>query len=129
MSQVGWSNESFAIALTYINWETDAIVGVELLQNVGIAIVCIFVTTLITLGRYIIMIRSMTCLTCRKLARLGVCDAVCAAHLCGRGRLHALVGHHHRDNLHEHRHHQCRAVCGLLCSHHAWLSHNTWIKE
>ena len=60
MSQVGWSNESFAIALTYINWETDAIVGVELLQNVGIAIVCIFVTTLITLGRYIIMIRSMT---------------------------------------------------------------------
>ena len=52
MSQVGWSNESFAIALTYINWETDAIVGVELLQNVGIAIVCIFVTTLITLGSW-----------------------------------------------------------------------------
>ena len=48
--QVPWSNSSFAIALTYINWETDAIVGVELLQNVGIAIVCIFVTTLITLG-------------------------------------------------------------------------------
>ena len=48
--KVGWSNDSFAIALTYINWETDAIVGVELLQNVGIAIVCIFVTTLITLG-------------------------------------------------------------------------------
>ena len=49
--KVGWSNDSFAIALTYINWETDAIVGVELLQNVGIAIVCIFVTTLITLGK------------------------------------------------------------------------------
>ena len=50
LPQVPWSNSSFAIALTYINWETDAIVGVELLQNVGIAIVCIFVTTLITLG-------------------------------------------------------------------------------
>ena len=55
VSEIPWSNSSFAVALTYINWETDAIVGVELLQNVGIAIVCIFVTTLITLGtQYII---------------------------------------------------------------------------
>ena len=27
VSEIPWSNESFAIALTYINWETDAIVG------------------------------------------------------------------------------------------------------
>ena len=47
-----WSNDSFPIALTYINWETDAIVGVELLQNIGIAIVCIAATTLLTLGSW-----------------------------------------------------------------------------
>ena len=50
VEEVTFSNDSFALSLAYINWETDAIVGVELLQNVGIAIVCIFVTTLITLG-------------------------------------------------------------------------------
>jgi len=66
VSEVGWSNDSFAIALTYINWETDAIVGVELLQNVGIAIVCIFVTTLITLGSWRGSLFVMLCvlLTC-----------------------------------------------------------------
>lgn len=50
VSEIPWSNDSFPIALTYINWETDAIVGGELIRNVGIAIACIFVTTLITLG-------------------------------------------------------------------------------
>ena len=66
VSEVPWSNSSFSIALTYINWETDAIVGIELLRNVGIAIVCIFVTTLITLGSWRGSLFVMLCvlLTC-----------------------------------------------------------------
>jgi len=52
VAETPFSNYSFPIALTYINWETDAIVGVELLRNVGIALICIFATTLMTLGSW-----------------------------------------------------------------------------
>ena len=33
-----FSNDSFALSLAYINWETDAIVGIELIRNIGIAL-------------------------------------------------------------------------------------------
>ena len=33
-----FSNDTFPIALTYINWETDAIVAIELIRNVSIAL-------------------------------------------------------------------------------------------
>jgi len=52
VESVPFSNYSFPIALTYINWKTDSIVGTELLRNVGIALVCIFLTTLATLGSW-----------------------------------------------------------------------------
>jgi hypothetical protein len=52
VEEIGFSNDSFAMALTYINWKTDAVVAVELLRNVGIALVCIFVTTLGFLGSW-----------------------------------------------------------------------------
>ena len=70
VSEIPWSNDSFTMALTYINWETDAIVGVELLQNVGIAIICIFITTLITLGSWRGSLFVMMCvlLTCVDIA-------------------------------------------------------------
>ena len=35
---VRFSNDSFALSLAYINWETDAIVGIELIRNIGIAL-------------------------------------------------------------------------------------------
>ena len=28
-----FSNDSFALSIAYINWETDAIVGIELIRN------------------------------------------------------------------------------------------------
>lgn len=52
VKETPFSNHSFPMALTYINWETDAIVGIELIRNVGIALVCIFVTSLATLGSW-----------------------------------------------------------------------------
>ena len=33
-----FSNSSFPMSLAYVNWETDAIVGIELLRNIGIAL-------------------------------------------------------------------------------------------
>ena len=33
-----FSNDSYPLALTYINWETDAIVGIELIRNVSMAL-------------------------------------------------------------------------------------------
>jgi len=70
VSEIPWTNDSFTMALTYINWETDAIVGIELLQNVGIAIICIFITTLITLGSWRGSLFVMMCvlLTCVDIA-------------------------------------------------------------
>jgi len=66
VKETPFSNHSFPIALTYINWETDAIVGVELIRNVGIALVCIFACTLMTLGSWRGSIFVMMCvlLTC-----------------------------------------------------------------
>ena len=72
VEEVTFSNDSFALSLAYINWETDAIVGIELIRNIGIALgtfgrknicgdrkniycfipACIFVTTLVTLGSW-----------------------------------------------------------------------------
>jgi len=52
VKETTFSNSTFPIALTYINWETDAIVGIELARNMGIAILCIFFTTLMTLGSW-----------------------------------------------------------------------------
>ena len=54
------------MSLAYINWETDAIVGIELVRNIGIALVCIFITTLLTLGSWRGSIFVMMCvlLTC-----------------------------------------------------------------
>lgn len=33
-----FTNSSFPMSLAYVNWETDAIVGTELLRNIGIAL-------------------------------------------------------------------------------------------
>ena len=38
VEEVTFSNDSFALSLAYINWETDAIVGIELIRNIGIAL-------------------------------------------------------------------------------------------
>ncbi|XP_023339853.1 patched domain-containing protein 3 isoform X2 [Eurytemora carolleeae] len=52
VQDAGFSNYSFPMALTYINWKTDAIVGIELFRNIGIALICIFTATLCTLGSW-----------------------------------------------------------------------------
>jgi len=65
-----FSNDSFALSIAYINWETDAIVGIELIRNIGIALACIFVTTLVTLGSWRGSMLVMMCvlLTCTDVA-------------------------------------------------------------
>jgi len=65
-----FSNDSYPLALTYINWETDAIVGIELIRNVSMALACIFVTTLITLGSWR---GSMFVMMCVLFSCLNVC--------------------------------------------------------
>ena len=82
-----FSNSSFPMSLAYVNWETDAIVGIELVRNIGIALgnhfkenngvyiflcpsVCIFITTLVTLGSWRGSLLVMMCvlLTCTDVA-------------------------------------------------------------
>jgi len=66
VKEAEFTNSSFPMSLAYINWETDAIVGIELVRNIGIALVCIFITTLLTLGSWRGSIFVMMCvlLTC-----------------------------------------------------------------
>merc|ERR1712066_400901 len=70
MGETEFSNPSFPMSLAYVNWETDAIVGIELIRNIGIALACIFVTTLITLGSWRGSLLVMMCvlLTCTDVA-------------------------------------------------------------
>ena len=70
VKDIQFSNDSFPMALAYINWETDAIVGIELVRNIGIALACIFVTTLMTLGSWRGSMLVMMCvlLTCTDVA-------------------------------------------------------------
>jgi len=117
VEDTGFSNYSFPIALTYINWKTDAIVGIELFRNIGIALVCIFVTTLVTLGSWRGSMFVMMCvlLTCVDVAgfmhwwgltiditsmniliiSVGLCVDFCAhivhGFLAGKGTRHARV--------------------------------------
>ena len=77
-----FSNDSFALSLAYINWETDAIVGIELIRNIGIAL-----GTNKTPFPLSYSIFSFASLHLRddpdhawQLARLAACDDVCPPH-------------------------------------------------
>ena len=51
--QISFSSFDFSNQFTlqeYSNWETDAVITKELLRNLGIALACVFVTTLILLA-------------------------------------------------------------------------------
>ena len=74
-----FSNDSYPLALTYINWETDAIVGIELIRNVSMAlgdtiIITIIITTIIIIINWetdvIVNIELITDQECQHVFRL-----------------------------------------------------------
>ena len=55
----------FAMALGYATWETDEIISLEIYRNMALAIVCVFITTLVFIGNLsgAILILICVCLT------------------------------------------------------------------
>ena len=51
VEEVTFSNDSFALSLAYINWETDAIVGIELIRNIGIALGTLGAKIFVAIGK------------------------------------------------------------------------------
>ena len=140
-----FSNDSFALSLAYINWETDAIVGIELIRNIGIALGRR--REILNFSRLHFLVLSLHLRDypdhAGQLARVAAGDDVCPAHCSGRGWLHALVrsssnvskhfivtlqvGPHHRHHLHECPDHQRGPLCGLLRPHSARVPH--WPRD
>ena len=134
VEEVTFSNDSFALSLAYINWETDAIVGIELIRNIGIALGTFGAKIFVAIGKIFAVLYSSLYLRddagdAGQLARVAAGDDVRAADHAGRGGLHALVGAHHRHHEHERSHHQRRTLCGLLRTHRAWLPHRARIQR
>ena len=59
------SGKVFAMALGYATWETDEIISIEIYRNMALAIVCVFITTLIFISNFggAVMILFCVCLT------------------------------------------------------------------
>ena len=136
MEEVTFSNDSFALSLAYINWETDAIVGIELIRNIGIALgtfghknICGDRKNILRSMLYFSLYLRDDAGDAGQLARVAAGDDVRVADHAGRGGLHALVGAHHRHHEHERSHHQRRTLCRLLRTHRAWLPHGARIQR
>ena len=53
----------FAMSRDYSDWETDAVITEELLRNLGFAVICVFITTLLLLADFIGSIYVLLCVT------------------------------------------------------------------
>eukprot|EP00095_Tigriopus_kingsejongensis_P000432 maker-scaffold171_size289870-snap-gene-1.38 protein:Tk00432 transcript:maker-scaffold171_size289870-snap-gene-1.38-mRNA-1 annotation:"conserved hypothetical protein" len=56
-----FSSNVFPMTMEYSNWETDQVIEVELYRNLGVSMVCIFVTTLILLANIPASLLVMLC--------------------------------------------------------------------
>ncbi|TRY73596.1 hypothetical protein TCAL_03344, partial [Tigriopus californicus] len=61
ISDQQFSSNVFAMTMEYSNWETDQVIESELYRNLGVSMLCIFVTTLILLANIQASILVMLC--------------------------------------------------------------------
>merc|ERR1711892_1406909 len=47
VAEANFSNRAFPVATEYASWETDEIIGVEAWRNMGISLLCVFLTTVV----------------------------------------------------------------------------------
>ena len=47
VAEANFSNRAFPVGTDYASWETDEIIEVEFWRNMGISLLCVFLTTLI----------------------------------------------------------------------------------
>ena len=59
----------------YAAWETDEIIGFELWRNLGLALVCVFVITLILLANIQICLMVLLCVTLTLVSFICQCEA------------------------------------------------------
>jgi len=47
VAEANFSNRAFPVGTEYASWETDEIIGVEAWRNMGISLLCVFITTVV----------------------------------------------------------------------------------
>ena len=67
---IGFSGNVFPMAREYSNWETNEVIMTELLRNLGLALACVFVTTLVLLAD---VLGSVYVLACVLLSLVDLC--------------------------------------------------------
>ena len=58
---LGGNGDVFAITKDYAAWETDVIISHEMYKNIGTAVICIFLTTMVMLNSFTISLIVMLC--------------------------------------------------------------------
>jgi len=66
------SSHTFSFSKVYAAWETDEIIGFELWRNLGLALVCVFVITLILLANIQICLMVLLCVTLTLVDMVGI---------------------------------------------------------
>lgn len=61
ISAQDFSSNVFAMTMEYSNWETDQVIESELYRNLGVSMLCIFITTLILLANIQASVLVMLC--------------------------------------------------------------------
>jgi len=70
IADCNFSGNVFALTQEYSNWETDEVITKELFRNLGIALACVFVTTLILLAN---LLGSIIVLLCVAITLVDLC--------------------------------------------------------
>jgi hypothetical protein len=47
VAEANFSNRAFPVGTEYASWETDEIIGFETWRNMGISLLCVFITTVV----------------------------------------------------------------------------------
>ena len=55
------SGHVFPLSQGYASWETDEVIAEELYRNIGLALICIFVTTLFLLSNFVCSFFVLVC--------------------------------------------------------------------
>ena len=86
---VGGSNlsDAFIDTVIYAAWETDEIIGRELGRNLALAMVCVFVVSLVMLANLFLTVMTLVCVVMTLVDVIGLVNVIMFP-----GKLHTVVG-------------------------------------
>ena len=61
VAEAGFSNRSFPVGTEYASWETDEVIEGEFWRNMGISLLCVFITTVVLIQNIPACIMVLVC--------------------------------------------------------------------